>query len=180
MFDGGDGVFGVISPIRTGLVLQRVVRENCVSQTYLVILIPSESATSVFFTHNLCNDSRANYLLFFSKLSDPLRKLIPSECDVCDCWWFFFHNAFPCVFWPTWITVDALTVRTSDIFASRQRKKIKITIIKSRARSLKLLRLTIVISASGKIICVNFCTQLHNVLITYVPLWKLNRFTTNK
>ncbi len=72
-----------LSPIRTGLVLQGVVREICVSQMYLVILIPSESAMSVFFSDNLCNNSRSNYLLFFSKLGDPLRKLIPSE--LCDC-----------------------------------------------------------------------------------------------
>ncbi len=137
-----------------------------------MILIPSESAMSVFFSDNLCNNSRGNYLLFFSKLSDPLRKLIPSECDVCDCSDFFFHNAFPCVFWPTWITVDTFTARTFDIFASRQREKTK-TIIKSRARSRKLLRLTIVISVSGKITCVHFCTQLHNVLITYTILPKV-------
>ncbi len=87
-----------LSPIWMGLVLQGVVREICVSQMYLVILIPSESAMSVFFSDNLCNNSRSNYLLFFSKLSDPLRKLIPSE--LCD-YYYFFHNAFPCVFWPT-------------------------------------------------------------------------------
>ncbi len=31
----------------------RFIREICVSQTYLVILIPFESAMSVFFSHNL-------------------------------------------------------------------------------------------------------------------------------
>ncbi len=69
-----------LSPIRMGLVFQGVVREICVSQMYFAIVIPSESATSVFFSHNICNNSRANYLLFFGKLSDPLRNLISSEC----------------------------------------------------------------------------------------------------
>ncbi len=169
------GIFDlVLSPIRTGLVLQGVIREICVSQTYLVILIPSESATSVFFSHNLCNNSRANYLLFFSKLSDPLRKLIPSECDVCDCWWIFFSQRVSlCVL--ANVNYRRCSYRAHIWYiclpANNNKKK---PIIKSRARSLKLLRLAIAISASGKIICVHFCTQLHNVLITYVPLWKLN------
>ncbi len=42
-----------LSPIRTGLVLQGVVREICVSQMYLVILIPSESAMCVFLRQPL-------------------------------------------------------------------------------------------------------------------------------
>ncbi len=99
------------------------------------ILIPSEFATSVFFSHNLCNNSRANYLLFFGKFSNPLRKLISTECKhfmqckqckqniVCDCRQYFFHNAFACVFLPTWTTVDTLTVHIFDMFASQQRNK---------------------------------------------------------
>ncbi len=47
----------------------------------------------VFSHTNLFNNSIANDLLFFSKLSDPLRKLIPSECYVCDCG--RFCNFFP-------------------------------------------------------------------------------------
>ncbi len=67
-----------------GLVLQGVVIEICVSQMYFANLIPSESATYVFFSNILYNNFRANYLLFFSKLSNPLRKLIPSKCE---CLW---------------------------------------------------------------------------------------------
>lgn len=49
-----------LSPIRTGLFFQGDIREICVSQTYFVILILSKSAKSVFFSQNLCKNSRAN------------------------------------------------------------------------------------------------------------------------
>ncbi len=29
---------------------------------------------------------------------------------------YIFYNPFPCVFWPTWTTVDALTVRIFDVY----------------------------------------------------------------
>jgi len=44
-----------------------------VSQAYFVI------AMSVFFSHNLSNNSGSNYQQFFGKLNVPLRNLIPSE-----------------------------------------------------------------------------------------------------
>lgn len=55
----------LISPIQPGLVFQGVVTEIIVSQMYFAILIPPESARSVFFSHYLSKNSRANYLLLF-------------------------------------------------------------------------------------------------------------------
>ncbi len=145
---------------------------------FLAILIPSESATSVFFSHNLCNNFRANYLLLFGKFSDSMRKLIPSECE---CLWlpaiFFSQHVSLCVLANVnYRRCSYHAARTFLICLPPSKEIKKITTIKSRARSCELLRLATVISVSGKINVphLHFCTQLHNGLITYVPLWKLN------
>ncbi len=62
-------------PYLDGTVLQGVVREISFTDI-LCYLTLSESATSVFFSHNRCNNSRANYL-FLGKICESTEKTKP-------------------------------------------------------------------------------------------------------
>ncbi len=122
----------------------------------MLAISPSQNLPCLWFSsHNLCNNSRANYRLFLFKLSDPLREIILSECR-----WFIFHNACPCVL--ANMNYHRCFNRAACAFLMFASRK-KITIIKSRARSRKRLRLATLISPSGKInfTHLNFCTHLH-------------------